>query len=209
MPEKKYTEIQLSHIANAYAQGDSAKNIALATGVTLYSINEIIDGRGLALRDRTNFDVAYAQGLQDFHGAQVVHRSKMATKRDAAYKVIDQALAGYDENPELAVKVAESVLLNSGIDYAYEKQITAGNTVNTQINFQNSPQGQEVIRGVSQALSYAPKDSKPLSPVGDPSRHVRTSEADKVISKAPKKPKEAPFRDIGIEGEVIDSSSTP
>ena len=180
MAHKLLPEHQVLHLARMNASGYGTEAMCAASDLTPYIVKEIAAGRGLNDRQRLIFDKEHALGLQREHSAKIHHKQKMWEMSEGAYDVLktillpDQA----QKHPDLSARTAWEVLKNAGIPVHTEKQITAGMTINTQINAFATEQGQLVMSKLSEALGEASQHMSPLPPINDGNKHTRVSEAE-------------------------------
>ena len=194
---KKFTETQLQFVAHGIAQGLDHSVMRESSGLTQLMLNRLI-ARDVPKGTLAIYDSYLERAECRVALATVRHIAEMTEMSPLAYTVINESMERESrvKNPELASRNAWKVIHNADAPVKDEKVgMSAGLIANIQVNSYGEEKTNQAIDTLvnSVEITTAQEMTTPLKPVNEPSRHIRTSEAEIVTERT-----EDPLNEEGV-----------
>ena len=182
---KVLTDTQLKTIAWGSVKSKSLEVVCKSVDESKGTVERVMRGEFTNARQEALYASYIQQANEQINMADIRHQTEMSQMTDRAYQTVRQALCAFDAEPKLATETAWKVLQNAGFPVFNEKTGLEAGQVNTQINYYNNPKAAAAFETVLASVTKTTEAmTSPLGPVGAPSRHIRTSEAE-VVTKHP------------------------
>ena len=193
----KFTETQLQFVAHGIAQGLDHSVMRESSGLTQHMLNKLI-AKDISKQQLVLYENFLERAESRVALATVRHIAEMTEMSPLAYTVINESMERDSrlKHPELASRNAWKVIHNADAPVKAEKVgLTAGVVANIQVNSYGEEKTNRAIDTFVSSVeaTTAQEMITPLKPVGEPSRHIRTSEAEIVTERT-----EDPLNEEGV-----------
>lgn len=202
MGNRHFTDTELRAVALCEADGRGQVEMVRLSGLSLVRVKNILAGK-MRVAEKALYGVALKQCAERLALAELKHISEMTRLAPKAYLVLDQAVTGFENNPELAYRAARDILRDgkAPIHEAGGTNQQANTIVNAQVNLMDG-KAADAIGGFIESVAATTQQMKtPLGNVRDHNSRVHTSSAAEAGSNVHTKGSEAVVEDVEIVEE--------